>query len=84
MPFGHFDVGSAWQSLFRENSREGTAVDGICNVETFDRCLKEGNMFFWLEKKLDGLPSHEPLRCQCWNCRWAEWILDGLERVVTA
>lgn len=41
-------------------------------------------MFFWLEEQLDGLPSYKPLRCQCWNRRWAERISFGLKRVVAS
>jgi len=63
---------------------EGLACVGVLDVEGADGGLDEGDVFFWPEQDLDGLPAHEAFLCESGDGGRCEVVGNRLEGVLAA
>lgn len=56
----------------------------MLDVEGADGGLDEGDVFFWSEEDLDGLPAHEAFLCEGGNGGRCEVVGCWLQRVLAA
>jgi hypothetical protein len=84
LPRAHFQVRPLGKGLGRQRPGERLAVQGIYNLESFDRLLQEWHVELRLQQQLHSLPSHVSLGRQSRDGRSCERIPVGLERVEAA